>query len=166
MAVFNSSKIFSTPVKDVSAIVDAVKKHFETDGYLVNIENSAFGSFVSLTKGGIFKTVLGMKTSLNIDIRTIPDGLAVDAKVGIFGQQAIPALITWFVAWPVILTQITGLVQQSKLDDEALQVIEVAIRSQERNSGASDQGGACFCVACGAALQENSMFCHACGAKQ
>jgi hypothetical protein len=28
----------------------------------------------------------------------------IEAGIGIFGQQAIPTLITMFVAWPVIIT--------------------------------------------------------------
>ncbi|MDQ3706377.1 MAG: zinc ribbon domain-containing protein, partial [Chloroflexota bacterium] len=67
-----------------------------------------------------FKAVLGMKTSLNIEIDPAIDGTLIRAKVGIWGEQAVPTMIMLFVAWPVLLTQIWGMAQQANLDDEAL----------------------------------------------
>lgn len=164
MATFNSNKFIPTNLKDLSGVVQLTKQNFETKGYIVNVEDSSYGSFISLTKGGIFKTILGMKTSLNLDVKILSGGISVDAKVGIFGQQLIPSLIMWFVAWPVLLTQITGLVQQANLDDEAINVIETAVKQCE--NGAPVESGTAFCVNCGSAMPENAAFCSSCGTKQ
>ena len=164
MATFNTSKFFSTDLKDIHSIVNDTRDHFVAQGYDVSVEDSSFGSFISLSKGGIFKSVLGMKTSLNVEINCLPGGISVDAQVGIFGQQVVPSLIMLFVAWPVLLTQITGLVQQAKLDDEVLSVIEQAIvRYQGGATYADDKE---FCVSCGACISAGSAFCPVCGAKQ
>lgn len=164
MAVFGSTKIFSTQVTDISGVMDDVKGYFLGKGYEVSVENTTQGGFISLSKGGLFKTVLGMKTALNVEIRQMAGGLSVEAKVGIFQQQAIPTLIMLFVAWPVVLTQIGGLVQQAKLDDELMMVVENAINN--RQNCAAPVGGNEFCVSCGASIAAGSAFCSACGAKQ
>lgn len=176
MATFNTSKFIPTELTDLSGVLNDLNNHFAVKGYEIKIEDSSLGSFVSLSKGGIFKMVLGMKTSLNVDIKRLAGGIAVEAKVGIFGQQAIPSLIMWFVAWPVLLTQITGLVQQAKLDDEVLDVIEKSIARHEKTAvkaaeaavvlPAAVQSGKAFCVACGKSIDADSAFCPACGAKQ
>jgi hypothetical protein len=55
--------------------------------------------------------------------------IAFEAGVGIFGQQAIPTIISMFFFWPVLLTQIWGLIQQSNLDDKAAEIVEKVIAS-------------------------------------
>jgi len=163
---FKSSKFISSPVTDLTGVAAAARSHFEAKGYTVEILESSYGYFISLTKGGIFKSVLGLKTSLNIDVKKVSGGVSVDAKVGIFGQQLIPSLIMWFVAWPVILTQITGLVQQAKLDNEAIDVIEEAIRNIENGKSFNTGGEKQFCTECGAEIAATALFCSACGTKQ
>lgn len=166
MATFNTKKTVTTSVHDLSGAVEATKKHFEGNGYTVEASDSSYGYFISMTKGGVFRTVLGMRTSLNVDVVRISGGVSIEAKVGIFAQQAIPTLIMMFIAWPVLLTQITGLVQQSKLDDEVVSFIEDAIircgGGNNLHVGQSRQ----FCPQCGADIASDSRFCSACGAKQ
>jgi len=166
MGVFNSSKFIPTQLTDLSGVASALKTHFEGKGYTVESTDSSYGYFISLTKGGIFKSVIGMKTALNIDVRKVSGGISVDAKVGIFGQQLIPSLIMMFIAWPVIFAQITGLVQQSKLDGEAIAVIENAVRASEDGKIINADGAKQFCAECGAEIASVSRFCSVCGAKQ
>jgi len=163
---FNSSRFVPTSLTDLSGVVSTFQMYFQGKGYTVEATESSYGFFVSLTKGGMFKSVLGMKTSLNIEIKKINGGVSMDAKVGILGQQAIPTLVIMFVAWPVLLTQITGLVQQAKLDNEALDLIEKTINSIEggQNTGAASSRQ--FCTQCGADIAAGSLFCSACGEKQ
>jgi hypothetical protein len=163
---FNASKFVSTSLTDLSGVIPVVKNHFEGKGYTVEIVESSYGCFISLTKGGFFKSVLGMKTSLNIDVRKKTGGIFIETKVGIFGQQLIPTLIMLFVAWPVLFTQITGLVHQAKLDDEAINVIENAIRDNENKKSYSTDNAGQFCTQCGTGLPAGSLFCNVCGAKQ
>ena len=115
-----------------------------------------------------------MRSALKIALRPQVDGVLFDANVGIFGQQAIPTVISMFFFWPVLITQIWGMVQQSKLDDRALEVAERAIMSSnftannvyaqpEAPSGGSE--GAIFCMNCGAKLVSGAKFCPQCGSK-
>jgi len=163
---FNSSRFVPTSLSDLSGVVSTFEMYFQGKGYTVEATESSYGYFISLTKGGMFKSVLGMKTSLNIDVKKIHGGVSMDAKVGIIGQQAIPTLIIMFVAWPVLLTQITGLVQQAKLDNEALDIIENAIHAIEGGQSTGLAGSKQFCTQCGADIAAGSLFCSACGEKQ
>jgi hypothetical protein len=133
MGTFNSSRTINTDIAELDDVEIVVRQHFENAGYTVSISKNSSGFFFSLTKGGIFKAVLGMKTSLNVEVKRVYNGIVIDAKVGIFGQQAIPTVISMLFLWPVLLTQIAGLVSQSKLDDEAINVVEDAIHRVEYN---------------------------------
>lgn len=166
MATFKSNKFIPTRLKDLSIVASEVKEYFGNNGYIVSVEDHAMGCFISISKGGMFKAVLGMKTALNIDIKLQPGGVSASAKVGIFGQQLVPSMISLFIAWPILVTQITGLVSQAKLDDEALDVIEQSIRKLELNSSVTDYNTIIYCTACGNGLKAESKFCSECGEKQ
>ena len=166
MATFNSTLFIPTGLKDLSGVANNVKEYFENTGYTVSVEDRAMGYFISICKGGMFKTVLGMKTALNIEIKTLSGGVSASAKVGIFGQQLVPSMITLFIAWPILLAQISGLVNQAKLDDEALKIIEQSIRNLENGNTVISNSGSAFCVECGSALKSESKFCCECGVKQ
>lgn len=166
MATFNTTKYVPTALNDLSCVVATFQEYFKEKEYAVEVQDSSYGYFISMTKGNIFKTVLGMKTSLNIELKRLQGGVSIDAKVGIFAQQAVPSLIMLFVFWPVLLTQITGLIQQSKLDDEAIEVIESAIRSCEVGMDDSARSANRYCAQCGASIDNGAKFCSACGAKQ
>jgi hypothetical protein len=102
--------------------------YFRAQGYEVTGKPTGTGGvLISLRKGDSFKAVLGMKTSLNIEIDPAIDGTLIRAKVGIWGEQAVPTMIMLFVAWPVLLTQVWGMAQQANLDDEALFRTEQAL---------------------------------------
>lgn len=160
MGLTNSSRFFDTKLTDLSGIEKEFVRHFEGMGYTVSAEKTATGEMFSMTKGGMFQTVVGLKTALNIDVKQVEGGLNVSMQVGAFGNQILPTAITFLVAWPVVVPQIIGLVQQNKLDTEAYDVIEKAIRKYE-NGSASVEGQ--FCTSCGAPLEEGSIFCPKCG---
>jgi uncharacterized membrane protein YqaE (UPF0057 family) len=67
-------------------------------------------------KGNLFKAVLGLQTALKVKISNIAPHVCVTTNVGIFGQQAIPTILTVCVWWPFVITQIWGLIKQHKLD--------------------------------------------------
>jgi len=164
MALTDSSRIFTTQTTDIDGILDYCKQYFERQGYVVTTEEMASGGFISITKGGIFKTISGMKTGLNITISQMPGAISASMKVGIFGKQLIPTAISMLVFWPVLIPQIYGLIQQNKLDTEAYSVIEAAIRESER-SAVSVTEDMVFCMFCGAAMPSNVTFCTSCGKK-
>lgn len=167
MALKNTKREFPTQINDLSGVVDYFQDYFEKKGYTVSKESIAGGMFVSLTKGGIFKTIAGLKTGLNITLTQKIGAVEVSMEVGIFGKQLIATAITMLVAWPIIIPQIIGLVQQNKLDEEAYQVIQDGIKACEGGYTVSDRmvPSSIFCPYCGAPMLNGSVFCAKCGKK-
>lgn len=162
MSTFRSTKTIGTTLTDFGGVAKTVATKLEAEGYTVSVQETAEGYFLSLSKGGVFKTISGMKTSLNVTMKKSPAGMLVEAGVGIFGQQALPTAISMLIFWPVLITQVVGMIQQSQLDDKVITMIEEAVKEEEA-SGTSATG---FCHACGKQLPFDSAFCPSCGAKQ
>ena len=162
MALTDSSRIFTTQVRDIDGIMAYFREYFERKGYSVTTERTLDGGFISMTQGGIFRTISGMKTGLNITIAQMPGSISVSMKIGIFGKQIVPAAIAMLVFWPILIPQIYGLVQQNKLDKEAYGVIEAAIHAQE-STVASIPENTAFCMFCGATMPADADFCTSCG---
>lgn len=128
MGTFNSSRSFPLVVEDLAPVAQDVMQHFEQQGYEVTGEPIPTGGWnISVRKGNLFKAILGMKTALNIEIEPASDGTSAKAGIGIFGQQAIPTMITMLFFWPILLTQLWGIAQQQKLDEEALAIVEQSL---------------------------------------
>ncbi len=129
------------------------------------------GIDISITKGSLFKAMLGMRSALKVTLIPQTDGVLFDANVGIFGQQAVPTVISMFLFWPVLITQIWGLVEQSSLDDRALTLAEQAIAVGSTSSASASSfassftGTHKFCTNCGTKTDGTSKFCPECGAK-
>ena len=164
MALMDSKREFPAQIQDAAGVASYCARYFENKGYTVNVERTAAGAFISLTKGGIFKQISGMKTGLNITLTKKPGRLEVSMEVGIFGKQLLPSAISLLVFWPVLIPQIVGLIQQNKLDNEAYAVIENGIRYCENDSadGGSTVGGS-FCPYCGKKLPGDGALCPGCG---
>lgn len=165
MGTFNTRKIINADPSLIPAMANKITEHFKSQGYEVDVQVSDLGTYdISLTKGGIFKAVLGLKTALKVTLKSELDKVSFDAGIGIFGQQLIPAMIMYFVAWPVLLTQIWGMVQQAKLDDTALMLAECVATS---NSTVTVEpiSISSFCPNCGGKHEVNMRFCPFCGVK-
>jgi NADH pyrophosphatase NudC (nudix superfamily) len=67
----------------------------------------------------------------------------------------------WYVAWPVLITQVWGLVEQSKLDDRALNIAKGVVAGGSPVAAAHDSKR--FCTACGKENSATARFCSACG---
>ena len=165
MATFNTKKILYGSPSLIPTIANCIQEQFQNDGYEVAMDALSSGGYdISITKGGFFKAILGMKTALKITLLPQGGNINFDAGVGIFGKQIIPTLIMWYVAWPVLLTQIWGMVQQSKLDDEALRIAEdVVNRSNNNGISTTNSLGNKFCTNCGTKNTESAKFCCGCG---
>lgn len=171
MGTFNTNAILKGNPSLIPAMADRICQVFAVDGYEVNRDNLMSGGVdISVTKGGFFKAVLGMKTALKITLVPRDNAIAFEAGVGIFGQQAIPTIIMLFFAWPVLLTQIWGIVQQADLDDKALAAAQSVIDeagpatcSGFGSTPPSPSGCAKFCTNCGTKLPDNARFCSNCG---
>ena len=77
------------------------KKELKENGQFVQITNAGLREShphdISITKGGLFKAVLGMKTALKVTL--LPQGTEVsfEAGVGIWKQQAVPTIISMLI---------------------------------------------------------------------
>lgn len=167
MSIFQSVRVVPCAVRDLAPVASATMRHFESQGYEVAGQETLIrGWDISIHKGGTFKAVVGMKTALKIEIHPAEHAVTVRASVGIFGQQAVPTAISMLIFWPILLTQLWGLVRQSKLDDEALGVVEANLRAAAAASGSVPvAAGGKYCDQCGGALRGGERFCPSCGAR-
>ena len=163
---FSSSRIFRASPKYIAAIASDVQKELRREEYEVQCDKLIGGNVdLSICKGGFFKSIVGMKTALKITFIGLGDRFRVDCKVGIFGQQAIPTVISMLFFWPVLITQIWGLVKQSKLDDHVLDLVEQSLNWREKEVDAEGNPSPApdVCPKCG--VKATGAFCYACGAK-
>lgn len=163
---FSSSRIFFASADLIPAVSNDVAESLKVEGYEVKTEELMGGNVeISICKGGFFRAISGMKTALKITFVGMGSKFKVDCKVGIFGQQAVPTAISMLLFWPVIITQIWGMVRQSKLDDHVLDLVDAAVGRHSATTVQVERDGekSSFCSQCGAHVK--GVFCSACGAK-
>ncbi len=167
MGLFKSEKTFFGPISLLPEIAGSIEFQLKREGYEVQCFEQVSGGYdISITKGGAFKALLGMKSALKVKIEPHRGNkIYVEASVGIFGQQAIPTAITLLVAWPVIIAQVWGLVKQSKLDNEVMAIVEACVRKYKMTtaSGSLIIGGEKVCTGCGRKHNLSKNFCSSCG---
>lgn len=166
MGAYSKHVVINGNPAAISAMGNAIRASFLSDGFEVNLQQLYSGAIdISITKGGMFKAVLGMQLALKITLTPQTNGVVFDANVGVFGQQFIPTVISMLFFWPVLITQIWGLVQQSQLDDKALVVAQQEmLKFASAPSSASAVSGGKFCPNCGTKLEQSSAkFCPNCG---
>ena len=121
MGTFSTKKILYGSTSLIPTIANRIQEEFQRDGYEVAMDALSSGGYdISITKGGMFKAVLGMKTAWQDTMPPQSSSIHFEAGVGIWGQQAIPTVISMLFFWPVLLTQIWRMVEQSERDDKAL----------------------------------------------
>ena len=168
MATFSTKKTLYGSTSLIPTIANRIQEEFQNDGYEVSMDALSSGGYgISITKGGVFKAVLGMKTALKVTLLPQDNNIHFEAGIGIWGQQAIPTVISMFFFWPVLITQIWGMVEQSKLDDKALEIAQdvICINNHVGSSATGANLGGKFCTNCGASVSEQAKFCPNCGAK-
>lgn len=161
---FSSTRIFNVSPNLIQPIAEDVATQLTAEGYDVDVESSLGNDVqISLSKGGMFKKVLGLQTALNVMLSDQGDSIKAEATVGIFKQQVIPTLIMLFITWPVIVTQIVGLVKQSHLDDHIMELIDSAISQLGAKVALKKvaKNGA-YCPNCGTRVS-GGKFCSECG---
>lgn len=125
MGKFSSSKIFYNCYRCIDDVAKKFSEQMQQEGYDVNMQKTAGGKWnISIKKGGMFKAVLGMKTALKVQIYATSPNVYVRTSVGMFAQQAIPTIITMLYLWPVLLSQIWGIVKQAKLDTQVMNLLQ------------------------------------------
>ena len=162
MGVFKSIKTYPISAAFIPTIVADISESLKNEQFEVQSTLlTSGGADISITKGGVFKAVVGLKTALKVTMT--PNGNSsfdAEAGVGIFGQQAIPTAITMLVAWPIMIPQIWGLIEQSKLDEHVLNLIQQSVDRNKLNLQV-----AMFCPQCGHKLLAGDKFCGGCGTK-
>ena len=126
-AVFKSSKEIEGDILLIPCIAEQIAKEFEAEGFEVDSNKIENHYDISLTNGGLVKSTVGLKTALKVNIYPQDGHIHIDAGIGVFGQQTLPTAVTAIVAWPVAVTQIWGIVKQSKLDDKAVAIAEKVV---------------------------------------
>ncbi len=172
MGTYSKKKLLAAHPSQINTIAEAIQNDFQQDGFEVNVDSlMSGGKDISITKGNLFKAVLGMRSALKVTLIPQTDGVLFDANVGIFGQQAVPTVISMFLFWPVLITQIWGLVEQSALDDRALALAEQVVAGGASSSASASSFTSAstsspkFCTNCGAKQDGTSKFCANCGTK-
>jgi hypothetical protein len=169
VGAFSSAKTIPIVVADLGPVANDLVLHFQRQGYETTSVSTLTGGWdVSITKGGMFKSVIGTKTALKIEITADRNQTDVRANVGIFGLQAIPSAISLLLFWPLLATQIFGLVRQYHLDEEAIACVEESLRTRATQTATAPFNPAQqqrFCVECGAVNGPDAMFCAKCGVR-
>lgn len=165
MGAFNTKALFNGNYSLIPSITEAIEKHFIDDGYQTKVDTLISGGIeLFVTKGGVFKEVLGMRTALKVTLIPYDNSIQFEAGIGIFGQQFVPTVISMLFAWPVLITQIWGLVQQAKLDDQALNIAKQVITEHSLITPVLDNASK-FCTNCGCKVSATAKFCSNCGTK-
>jgi hypothetical protein len=163
MGTFSKKEIIETSPTSIPAISQHIKEVFEADGYEVAIDKlSSGGCDISITKGGLFKAVLGLKSALKVCLTPQHDSVLLEANVGIWGQQIVPFAISLFLFWPVLVTQMWGIIEQSRLDDKVVATAKEAVAA---NATATEVSDVKICSACGQPNASAARFCNECGNK-
>jgi hypothetical protein len=167
MATFNTKTTLYGSPSLIPDIANRIQAQFQCEGYEVTMDLLSSGGYdISITKGGVFKAVMGMKTALKVTLLPQGGNIYFEAGIGIWGQQAIPTVISMLFFWPVLITQIWGMVQQSKLDDKVLEIAKDVINASRYVSISATTPSAAgdkFCTNCGTKNTESSKFCCGCG---
>ena len=163
---FSSCRTFRVSPDYIPAMADDLQHDLRNEEFEVSHEELLGGNaVVSITKGGFFKAVVGMKTSLRITLTGMGDRIKVSADVGIFGQQAVPTVISMLFFWPVLITQIWGLVRQSKLDDHVIDLVEKSLADHRSKTKQEQSGGEAVVLCPKCHVRVKGSFCSACGAR-
>ena len=130
MGAFTTKKTLYGDAARIPQVAEKIRQAFVNEGYEVRIEEPASGEKIFISKGGLFKAALGLRTALEITMRPDNAGnIAFKAGISVVKQQLIPTLITMFVFSPVVIAQVWGMIKQSKLDEKALSIAERALNS-------------------------------------
>lgn len=133
MGIFKTSKLIYGNPDLIQTIAAAIESKFRADGYDVYVENTSDnGKEISISKGGLFKRVLGMRTALKVSLAQCDRNIWFKTDVGIFGNQVIPTILVVSGIWVILLPQIWGLVHQARLDDQALEIAERIAYTSDR----------------------------------
>ena len=107
MGIFKTSKLLYGNPDFINTIATAIESKFRADGYDVRVEDTYDnGKNIDISKGGVFKRVLGMRTALKVSLSPCDGNIWFKTDVGIFGNHVIPTILVVSGMWLVLLPQI------------------------------------------------------------
>lgn len=126
MGPFKSKKVIYGSPSRIPYIAEEIRKSFTADRYEVRIVDPSLGNEIYITKGGMFKVALGLRSAMKVTmIPSRRDGyIDFEASISIVKQLLMPTLITECMLSPVVIAQIWSTIRQYKLDEKALEVAE------------------------------------------
>ncbi len=165
MGSFNTKKTLYGSASLIPAIANRIEEEFQNGGYEVTMDALSSGGYdISITKGGVFKAILGMKTALKVTLLPQGRNIIFEAGIGIWGQQVIPTAISMLFFWPIIITQIWSMVEQAQLDDKALDIAkDVVYMNNNNGSSITTRNSSKYCTSCGTQNVQSANFCCGCG---
>lgn len=157
MGRFESSTIINAPQEFIPVACRKIKGVFEAEGFEYTIKTESFNKTVVLiTKGNLVKQVVGLKQGLEITFVPEYGNISVEAKGTVIKDQAIATALSMLVARPVIIAQIIGLINQSKLDERAIETVNSALAEY-------NMAKPIFCTHCGKQVKSTDGICPECG---
>ena len=88
MATFSTKKTLYGSTSLIPTIANRIQEEFQNDGYEVSMDALSSGGYdISITKGGVFKAVLGMKTALKVTLLPQDNNIHFEAGIGIWGSK-------------------------------------------------------------------------------
>lgn len=125
MGTFKTKKTLYGDTVKIPQVAEKIRKEFADEGYEVRIEDPASGQRIFISKGGLFKAALGLRTALEITMKPNSAGnIEFEAGISVVKQQLIPTIITICFFSPLVIAQVWGMIKQSKLDKKALEIAE------------------------------------------
>lgn len=128
MGAFTTKKTLYGNASQIPSVAEKIRKAFVAEGYEVRIDNPDSGQEIYITKGGLFRAALGLRSALKVIMKPSRDGkINFEAGISIIKQQFVPTVITMCFFSPVVIAQIWGMIKQSKLDEKAVAIAERAL---------------------------------------
>lgn len=128
MGAFTTKRTLYGNASKIPYVAEQIRQSFAAEGYEVRVANSASGEEIFITKGGLFKAAIGLRSALKITMKPTQEGhINIEAGVSIIKQQLIPTLLTMCFFSPVVIAQVWGMIKQAKLDEKAVAIAERAV---------------------------------------
>jgi len=157
MGTFATTKNFKASQEFIPFACSKIKNAFESEGFEYSVKSESYNkTVISVTKGNLVKQVVGLKQGLEIGFSYGDGNIFVNANGTVIKDQAIASALMLFVAWPVLIPQIIGLINQSKLDEKAMVVVEAALNEYNKEQPI-------FCTHCGHIVNGVDGKCPKCG---
>ena len=124
MGPFKSKKVIYGSPSRIPYIAEEIRKSFTADKYEVRIVSLSSGNEIYITKGGMFKAALGLRSAMKVKMIPSRDGyIDFEASISIVKQQLMQTFINECMLSPVVIAQIWSIIRQSRLDEKAFEVV-------------------------------------------